>query len=49
MGLIDSLRKAEEQGRNVARKGLEKARDAFGDTESRLRRKWGTRERRHKY
>lgn len=39
MGLIDRLRKAEEQGRDVARKGLERARDAFGDTESRLRRK----------
>ena len=39
MGLIDSLRKAEEHGRDVARKGLEKARDTFAETESRLRRK----------
>jgi hypothetical protein len=39
MGLIDTLRKAEEQGRGAARRGLEKARDAVDDAERRLRRK----------
>lgn len=39
MGVIDSLRKAEEQGRNVARRGLEKARGSWDDVEGRLRRK----------
>ncbi len=39
MGLIDTLRKAEEQGRGAARRGLEKARGAVDDAERRLRRK----------
>lgn len=39
MGLIDTLRKAEEQGRGAARRGFEKARDAVDDAERRLRRK----------
>ncbi len=39
MGLIDTLRKAEEQGRGAARRGLGKARDAVDDAERRLRRK----------
>jgi hypothetical protein len=39
MGLIDTLRKAEEQGRGAAHRGLEKARGAWDDAERRLRRK----------
>ncbi len=39
MGLMDSLRKAEQQGRNTARKGFGKARAAWDDAETRLRRK----------
>jgi hypothetical protein len=39
MGLIETLRKAEEQGRGAARRGLEKARDVMDDAERRLRRK----------
>lgn len=39
MGLIDTLRKAEEQGRGAARRGLGKARGAVDDAERRLRRK----------
>ncbi len=39
MGLIDSIHKAEEQGRSLARKGMQRARDAFADNETRLRRK----------
>jgi len=39
MGLIDTLRKAEEQGKEAARKTLERARSGMEDTERRLRRK----------
>jgi hypothetical protein len=39
MGLIDTLRKAEEQGRGAACRGMEKARGAMDDAERRLRRK----------
>ena len=39
MGLIDTLRKAEEQGRGAAHRGLERARGTWDDAERRLRRK----------
>jgi len=39
VGLIDTLRKAEEQGRGAACRGMEKARGAMDDAERRLRRK----------
>ncbi len=39
MGLMDALRRAEEQGKNAARHTYEKAREGWGDAESRLRRK----------
>jgi hypothetical protein len=39
MGLIDKLRKAEEQGWGAAHRGIEKARDTWDDAERRLRRK----------
>ena len=39
MGLMDSLRRAEEQGKSAARRGYEKAREGWEDAESRLRRK----------
>ena len=39
MGLIDTLRKAEEQSRGAAHRGLEKARGTWDDAERRLRRK----------
>ncbi len=39
MGLIDTLRKAEKQGRGAPRRGMEKARGAIDDAERRLRRK----------
>jgi hypothetical protein len=39
MGLIDTLRKAEEQGRGAAHRGLEKARGTWDNAERRLRRK----------
>lgn len=39
MGVIDTLRRAEEQGRGAARRGLEKARGAVDDAERKLRRK----------
>ncbi len=39
MGLMDALRRAEEQGKSAARRGYEKAREGWGDAESRLRRK----------
>ncbi len=39
MGLIERLRKAEEQGLSAAQRKLEKAREAWDDSERRLRRK----------
>ncbi|MGZ4838080.1 MAG: hypothetical protein ACXVZR_05990 [Terriglobales bacterium] len=39
MGLIDKLRKAEEQGRGAAHRGLGRARETWDDAERRLRRK----------
>lgn len=39
MGLIDKLRKAEEQGRGMAQRGLERGRETWDDAERRLRRK----------
>jgi hypothetical protein len=39
MGLIDKLRKAEEQGRGAAHRGFERARENWDDAERRLRRK----------
>jgi hypothetical protein len=39
MGLMDSLRRAEEQGRDAARRSLEKAREGWEDAERRIRRK----------
>ncbi len=39
MGLIDKLRKAEEQGRGAANRGLDRARETWEDAERRLRRK----------
>jgi hypothetical protein len=39
MGLIDKLRKAEEQGRGMAHRGLERGRETWDDVERRLRRK----------
>jgi len=39
MGLVDTLRKAQEQSRGAARRGMEKARGAVDDAERRLRRK----------
>jgi hypothetical protein len=39
MGLMDSLRRAEEQGREAARRSLESAREHWEDAERRLRRK----------
>jgi hypothetical protein len=39
MGLIDKLRKAEEQGRGAAQRGLNMARETWDDAERRLRRK----------
>jgi hypothetical protein len=39
MGLIDKLRKAEEQGRGAAHRGFERARESWDDAERRLRRK----------
>lgn len=39
MGLMDSLRKAEEQGKSAARRGMELARGGWEDAERRIRRK----------
>ncbi len=39
MGLIEKLRKAEEQGLSAAQRKLEQARGTWGDAERRLRRK----------
>jgi hypothetical protein len=39
MGLMDALRRAEEQGRDTARRGLERAKDTWEDAERRLRRR----------
>jgi hypothetical protein len=39
MGLLDSLKRAEEQGRGVARLGLERASEVWEDAERRIRRK----------
>ncbi len=39
MGLIDALRKAEEQGREAARRGLERTKSGMEDVERRIRRK----------
>lgn len=39
MGLMDSLRKAEEHSREVARRSLEKAREEWDGAERRIRRK----------
>ena len=39
MGLMDVIRKAEEQSRRAARRGLERARATWNSTERRLRRK----------
>jgi hypothetical protein len=39
MGLMDKFRRAEEQSRGVAHRGLEKARESWDDAERRLRRK----------
>jgi len=39
MGLMDVIRKAEEQSRRAARRGMERARATWDETERRLRRK----------
>jgi hypothetical protein len=39
MGLIDALRRAEEQGKHSALRGLDKARTGWTDAESAIRRK----------
>ncbi len=39
MGLIDKLRKTEEQGRSAAHRGMDRARITWEDAERRLRRK----------
>jgi len=39
MGLMDSLRRAEQEGHALARRGLEKARNGVADAESTMRRK----------
>ncbi len=39
MGWIQALRKAEQQGREVAQRGVDVARDTWEDAERRLRRK----------
>ncbi len=39
MGLLDSVRRAEEQGWGAARRGLERAEQLWEDTERRLRRR----------
>jgi hypothetical protein len=39
MGLMDSLRRAEEEGKTLARRGMEKARAGFDDAERVMRRK----------
>jgi hypothetical protein len=39
MGLIDKLRKAEEQGRSAARQAFERAKHFSEDTERRIRQK----------
>src|SRR5438270_595753 len=39
MGLMDTIRKAEERSREAARRGLEKARTGWEDTERAMRRR----------
>jgi hypothetical protein len=39
MGLMEVIRKAEEQSRRAARRGMERARATWNSTERRLRRK----------
>jgi hypothetical protein len=39
MGLMELIRKAEEQSRRAARRGMERARASWDETERRLRRK----------
>jgi hypothetical protein len=39
MGLMDRLRKAEEQGMGTARRGFERARETWDDAQRRLRRR----------
>ena len=39
MGLMDAIRRAEEESRDAARRGLEKARATWNDTERMLRRR----------
>ncbi len=39
MGLMEALRKAEQQGRGVAHRGFERARETWDDAERRIRRK----------
>ena len=39
MGLMDSLRRAEEEGKALARRGMEKARAGVEDAERTMRRK----------
>jgi len=39
MGLMDSLRRAEEEGKSLARRGMEKARTSMDDAERMMRRK----------
>ena len=39
MGLLDSLKKAEEQGRESARRGMQRAGEMWEDAERRIRRK----------
>ena len=39
MGLMEVIRKAEEQSRRAARRGLERARATWNSTERRLRRR----------
>jgi hypothetical protein len=39
MGLMDSLRRAEEEGKALARRGMEKARNGMEEAESSMRRK----------
>src|SRR5947199_23119 len=39
MGLMDAIRRAEEESRDAARRGMEKARATWNDTERALRRR----------
>ena len=40
MGLIDTIKRAEERSKQAARRGLDLARQGWDDTERAMRRKW---------